>query len=196
MREIFKDVPGWPKYQVSNKGRVRRKAGLDSIGRFWPAHFKQLKRRYYVKLTDRPRSWEGAVARLILLTFVGPPPSKDSHARHLDDVRANNCLENLAWGSAWDNAQDKIRNGRTTKGIPRPLEVRRKIGLAQRGKVIALEHRQKISQAHKGKVLTPEHREKIRQSMLGKNSGPRSLKKRTKISAIKLRNKKYKKKLE
>lgn len=119
-------------YQASDLGRIRRKAGKDSIGRFWPARIKKPKRRSYIVLTDKPRKYDGAVARLILLTFKGPPPFPEAQARHLDDVRTNNKLSNLEWGSAWDNMQDKVRNGRTNKGRPRPLEVRRKIGAGVR----------------------------------------------------------------
>src|SRR5216684_1711464 len=168
MKEIFKTVPGWDKYEVSNLGRLKRKSSKDTIGRFWPAHFKILKKGYYTKITDKPRSWEGPIARLILIAFVGKTPRHNSHARNLDDDRTNNKLTNLAWGSAWDNAQDKIRNGGTTKGRPRPLSVRIKIGLAQKGKIISDEQREKIRQAKLGVRLTKEHRANISKALKGK----------------------------
>jgi hypothetical protein len=35
---------------------------------------------------------------------------------HRDDNRYNNHLDNLYWGTPWQNKQDAKRNGRTNKG--------------------------------------------------------------------------------
>jgi hypothetical protein len=48
---------------------------------------------------------------LILETFVGPKPA-GCEGCHRDDVRTNNTLENLYWGSRSQNNHDAIRNGR------------------------------------------------------------------------------------
>jgi hypothetical protein len=53
---------------------------------------------------------------LVLETFVGPRPP-GMVCRHLNGVRADNRLENLAWGTYADNAADKARHGR----VYRPL---------------------------------------------------------------------------
>jgi len=117
MRERWKTIPGWSKYEASTRGRIRRKAGYDAVGRYWPMHFVNAKgKRQAVRLNQLPRIGEYVVSQLVLRAFVGPPPRGKDQARHLDDVRANNKLSNLAWGSAWDNKQDAIRNGRTTLG--------------------------------------------------------------------------------
>ena len=53
---------------------------------------------------------------LVLEAFVGPRPA-GHEGRHLDDVRSNNTLSNLAWGTQGENYQDALRNGRRTKRV-------------------------------------------------------------------------------
>jgi hypothetical protein len=51
------------------------------------------------------------IADLMLETFVGPrPPGNVS--RHLNDIRMDDRIENLAWGTQAENVADAIRNGR------------------------------------------------------------------------------------
>jgi hypothetical protein len=38
-------------------------------------------------------------------------PEPGEEGRHLDGVRTNNLLENLAWGTPADNTADKMRHG-------------------------------------------------------------------------------------
>jgi hypothetical protein len=118
--EIWKPVKNWKHYEVSNLGRVRRRSGRDTTGRWIEQRLLKIKRNGMIVLSDKPRrELRTPVARLVLSAFEGPPPSPEKNqARHLDDDRYNNQLDNLAWGSCWDNHQDKKRNGRTRKGIP------------------------------------------------------------------------------
>jgi hypothetical protein len=58
--------------------------------------------------------------RLLGKTFL-PNPANLPVVRHLDDDRSNNQLENLAWGTHADNAQDKVRNGHWRGKGTRPL---------------------------------------------------------------------------
>ena len=43
-------------------------------------------------------------------TFIGPCPA-GMEARHLNDVKKDNRLENLRWGTHGDNVQDAYNNG-------------------------------------------------------------------------------------
>lgn len=54
--------------------------------------------------------------RIVCVTFHGPPPFKGAQVRHLDGNPANNCADNLAWGTAADNAADKKAHGRQMNG--------------------------------------------------------------------------------
>jgi hypothetical protein len=51
------------------------------------------------------------VAPLMLETFKGPRHSRI--ARHLNDVRDDDRLSNLAWGDDAQNAADRVRNKKT-----------------------------------------------------------------------------------
>ena len=57
-----------------------------------------------------------ALHRLVLLSFVGPPPTRGPIGRHLDDNQENNNLKNLSWGTHIDNMRDRDTNYRTAKG--------------------------------------------------------------------------------
>lgn len=46
------------------------------------------------------------VHQVVCLTFHGPPPFEGALVRHLDNDASNNAAENLAWGTAKDNADD------------------------------------------------------------------------------------------
>lgn len=50
--------------------------------------------------------------------------------RHLDDNPANNCVENLAWGTQTDNMQDCVRHGRLVGDTRSAIEARKKRILA------------------------------------------------------------------
>lgn len=172
INEIWKEIPGWPKYQASNLGRIKRIAGYDASGKRWLSeNILKTKTHGDIVLSDSPHRplWYTSVARLVLLSFKGPAPSsEEDNARHLDDNRMNNALENLAWGTDLENMQDKVRNGRTTKGTPRPLDVRLKIGQSQIGKTISDEHIQSMRQKKLGKDLSEQHRKNISSGMKGK----------------------------
>ncbi len=132
--EIWKDIPDFIGYQVSSFGRVR--SFLPKRGRFsshlvkFPNTPKILipllrgsnrkgKNFYYYFVTlakyekgKRIRVSQ-AIHRLVLTTFIGKPPSLDltvCQTRHVNGNRLDNHVENLCWGSAEENAKDRIRH--------------------------------------------------------------------------------------
>ncbi|MGL5880995.1 MAG: HNH endonuclease signature motif containing protein [Xenococcaceae cyanobacterium] len=54
------------------------------------------------------------VHRLMALTFLGSPPTPFHQVRHLNGDPTCNKIENLAWGTAKENAADRVRHGRTS----------------------------------------------------------------------------------
>ena len=56
-----------------------------------------------------------AVHRLVALHFLPPRPA-GAEIRHLDGDKTNNCSWNLAWGTRKDNADDREKHGRTSRG--------------------------------------------------------------------------------
>jgi hypothetical protein len=122
--EEWRPVVGFEgRYEVSNLGRVRTlgRAGVRSNGQ--PHTVRPLLRKLrpnpdgylVVGLTREGRNLLLRVHRLVLEAFVGPCP--DGHeTRHLDGVRTNNALPNLAWGTDTENSADKARHGTVQRG--------------------------------------------------------------------------------
>jgi hypothetical protein len=102
---IERDHPWIAGVRVSSTGVVFR----DGVPLKTHAHSNG-----YVKACVR-RSVHKFVHHLVLETFVGARPA-GHQCRHLDGDRRNNRLENLAWGTRQENAQDKIRHGTATIG--------------------------------------------------------------------------------
>ena len=59
------------------------------------------------------------VHRAVPSAWVRMPESGEV-ARHLNDIKSDNHLENLTWGTPSENGADKIKNGRSSKGEDRP----------------------------------------------------------------------------
>lgn len=109
--ERWLPVVGWEHrgYEVSNQGQVRNARGklhsLSNHGRGYRS----------VGLWDGEKVRTKLVHHLVLEAFVGPRPD-GMEALHADDDHANNRVENLRWGTKFENVQDKIRNGMTHNG--------------------------------------------------------------------------------
>lgn len=104
-REVWRSVAEFPQYEVSSRGSVRSlatgrrlKASPDAWG--YPR----------VTLRRAGESHYRKVHILVLEAFVGHRPSK-LVGRHLDGIRSNNDLSNLAWGTHADNTEDSRRHG-------------------------------------------------------------------------------------
>lgn len=179
MLEVWRDVAGWPNYEVSDFGRVRRKGrktrpGYRYKGRYItevePLILHTVSRD--VDLHYKGQGKKHSVAELVLTAFVGPRPADRPIARHLDDDWTNNNLENLAWGTRLDNRLDAVRNGRQSagsewarkvsaklKGKPRPPEVIARIVATRRANGWFSEAtRHKMSLSHLGKKPSGEAR--------------------------------------
>lgn len=99
---------GFPKYEVDSNGAVW------SLNKKTRRPLKLWKNRggyLTVTLKDSGRRKGFLVNRLVLLALVGYPPPGREVTRHLNRTPADNRLENLAWGSDKDNADDKATHG-------------------------------------------------------------------------------------
>ena len=111
--EVWRDIPGYVDlYQVSNYGHVRT-ASERLLDRGPGEHY--LNRYLRVKFYDGMHQ----VHQLVLLTFVGKRP-RDMISRHLNDIKGDARLCNLAYGTCMQNSQDAFRNGRLQHCIITP----------------------------------------------------------------------------
>jgi hypothetical protein len=108
MVEIWKDIPGFLDYQVSNLGRVK------SLKREKEKILKPQKRtKGYLCVGLRSYKLKPKfidIHRLVLMSFVGMPP-QGMECDHINRVRDDNRLDNLRWVTKRDN----VLNSSSTK---------------------------------------------------------------------------------
>lgn len=119
MSERWLAVPGYKGvYEVSDQGRVRRLLRGTFIERVLRP-YPNPKGYLLVGLCIRgcPRRGIG-VHRLVLMAFVGPPPTPEHQGNHRDGVKSNNALPNLEWVTPSENSQHAVAHGlwRAPKG--------------------------------------------------------------------------------
>ena len=129
MKEIWKDVDGFPGYRVSNKGRVSgpRKSELKLVDG-GQGYLK-------VTLSIEGRHVDKRVNRLVAQAFI-PNPNNHPLVMHLDNDRANNDVRNLAWGTHAENNHYCSVCGRHGDGLND--EVRERAYASRRSPVIAI----------------------------------------------------------
>ena len=115
---VWKPVPGFPDYMVSKDGQVL------SVRRGYGWLLSPIKRRrsghLYVFLYHDGQMFKKYIHNLVL-TAWDRRPLPGEEGRHLNGNPAENHLDNLAWGTAQDNATDRIRHGRSGRGEMNPL---------------------------------------------------------------------------
>ncbi len=105
MEEIWKDIPGFLDYQVSNLGRVKSFKGKN------PKILKpqkRLKGYRFVALLNEKHKNNIDIHRLVLMSFVGMPP-EGKECDHINRVRDDNRLENLRWVTKVENEANKLK---------------------------------------------------------------------------------------
>ena len=143
MKEQFKQIPDFPKYEISNLGRVKS---------LYTGKFMSLNLRdgyYGVVLTKTEngirKQWRKSIHRLVAESFI-PNPENLPCINHKDENKLNNNIENLEWCS---HQYNNTYNGRA-----------KKIGEKLKGKVpwnkgktniFSKDSLEKISKAMKGK---------------------------------------------
>jgi len=125
MKEIWKDIEDYEGlYQVSNLGRVRAK----KVG-FYKQKALTNKKPYLITTLYRNNIGKTLyVHRLVLMAFVGQPPSKEHECRHLDGNPHNNNIHNLTWGTSSENAIDVLKHGRHNRA---KLEIKHVLSIRQ-----------------------------------------------------------------
>lgn len=126
--EVWKPVVGFDGfYEVSDLGRVRSLdrcvSWIDRLGRVTTQTRKgrvlalsAIEGYPAVVLHDNRGGRQNLlVHRLVLLAFVGRPKA-DQETRHVNGNRKDARLVNLAWGTAQQNAEDRIAHKTVPKG--------------------------------------------------------------------------------
>lgn len=143
----WRTVPGFDGYEINNVGDVRRSKHVKfySCTTFPGRKIKPYQRNghLFVRLFKHQRSHTLSVAKLVLLTFVGPQPYEGAYAVHLDTNPLNNRVDNLRWSTPQEGrtvSYAKITSGdaraiREARAQPNPptlKELARRYGLTIR----------------------------------------------------------------
>ena len=112
--EVWKDIEGYPGYQVSNLGRVRSlnyshtgqvrvlKPGRNSSGYL------------FVNLCKNGKHKLCTVHRLVAIAFI-PNPDNLPEVNHINEDKTDNRVENLSWVSHVQNCRHGTRNKRVAE---------------------------------------------------------------------------------
>lgn len=120
-----------PGYRVTDEGRV------FSTEHNWRGYgereLSQLPHKdgyLTVRLVIDGKRKRFAVHRLVAAQYLPPRPSDQHEVRHLDGDKTNNRASNLAWGTRKENADDRERHGRTSRGPAHAEAIKRGLALA------------------------------------------------------------------
>jgi protein gp37 len=102
--ESWAQVPGYPDYEASSHGRVRR-AGL-----ILKPQMNERFSRLSISLWKDNKPSTRWVHSLVLLAHRGPPP-EGQEACHRNGDQIDNRIANLRWGTRNENQQEKVRHG-------------------------------------------------------------------------------------
>lgn len=105
MKEIYKTIPDYPNYEVSNLGHVRNKK-FNRIVKSWDNGLGYHK----VSLSNEKGAKHMTVHRLVANAFL-PNPECKREVNHINGIKTDNRLENLEWSTRSENALHAFETG-------------------------------------------------------------------------------------
>jgi hypothetical protein len=117
MTEVWKEVPGWPDYAVSDMGQVKRirkpRSGRGRVGMILKARIPGGAKYPRLNLTCDGVVTDWAVHRLVMHAFVGPCPD-GKEVNHIDGNKLNQALANLEYVTRSENLRHAFVTGLKT----------------------------------------------------------------------------------
>ena len=122
MEEEWRDVVGYEgKYQISSLGRVRsldyRRTGRTQVLKPGTVRNGYL----FVVLYNDGKTKNFYIHRLVAEAFI-PNPNGFPEVNHIDEKKANNCVDNLEWCTAKDNINYGTGIARHAAALSRPVQ--------------------------------------------------------------------------
>jgi hypothetical protein len=113
-QDIWKAVPGFPRYEVSTQGNIRRNKYTDNLGRTYIR--RNIQGRKSTRIGTRvvlcnQGCKDYILARVIATTFYGYPLDTELTVNHIDGNRANNNIGNLELITREENTQHAHEHG-------------------------------------------------------------------------------------
>ena len=139
MKEEWKEIDGFPKYMVSNLGRIKslnyNRTGKEQI--LMQKKAGRNKNYFNIILFQNGKSKTLKVHRLVAQAFI-PNPNNYPCVNHKDENPSNNCVSNLEWCTYEYNNNYGTRNKKVSET------------LKGRTHTITQETRNKMSESKKG----------------------------------------------
>ena len=104
MKEEFRTISDFPKYMISNKGRIVNSRNEEKAIHSDKRHYKN------VVLYDQGVGIHKRVHRLVAEAFI-PNPDNKPDINHIDGDKTNNSVENLEWVTKSENMCHAYRTG-------------------------------------------------------------------------------------
>lgn len=122
---VWRDLPDFPDYEISNDGRLRRKtAGSNSkAGRLLRASLHRGGYPAYGLTAPDGKRHHYMAHQLVALAFLPAPMPHQPFILHRNDNKLDARDTNLRWGTPRQNANDAILNGRMALGDFHPCRV-------------------------------------------------------------------------
>ena len=123
---LYLRVPGFPGYYIMRNGSIYstetnwRGRGVRKMQAI-PNKYGYLR----IRLTRRKKRFNRYVHKLMALCFLPPRPSPQHEIRHLNGVKVDNNATNLKWGTSQENADDREKHGKTSRGIQHSIAIRK-----------------------------------------------------------------------
>jgi len=147
IKEIWKPIPGYPRHEASNLGRIRSIPMISKRGHKLPSRvMKPSTAMCTVNPSYGYRCGPVRVGVLVLRAFKGIP-APGQMCRHLDDDPWHNLPPNLEWGTRKQNGEDASRNGRLN--YEKTSEHKAKISHTLKGRKLPKKTRLRMSKGQK-----------------------------------------------
>lgn len=117
----YRLVPGFPHYRVGNDGSfwTKKPKGWNGgeLGEWRQLPLSKNRFGYIqVHLRHNGKQYLRRVQHLVLIAFGFARPSEKHLVRHINGIRDDNRLCNIAWGTHKENSDDMIRHGTRKTG--------------------------------------------------------------------------------
>lgn len=122
--EEWRPIEGFPRYQVSNMGRVKSFTNPNKPKILRP---HQLKSGYLMVHLAKGEEWGSnetecvRIHKLVADAFI-PNPLNRCHIRHINQDRTDNRVENLRWTTPEESANDPITKANRMAAVPQRIE--------------------------------------------------------------------------